>query len=286
MVVENAYFHNVVKCGARVRGSLGGMIFDKSLRLGSAGAPSSRDKDRDKDGKKGDSKDPRRRAAEGAGGVLNLMTSDAANIEALTLQLHTVWDGLLQIAIYVTLLYRYLGPSVLYGVAVLLTTVPLNAATLRVVNRLNAREMESRDDRMRKTTESIGSMDVLKAAAWDGYFLRDVRGHRDEELRRHARRGSVRALNQAVSNTIPTATLVVTLAMYARSGRPPLEREELAGEDRGVPQQGRDRPVRPGGGEARSRRRQDWRRDEGRERRAGRRRLPLVRAGGSFAESE
>lgn len=220
MVVENAYFHNVVKCGARVRGSLGGMIFDKSLRLGSAGAPSSRDKDRDKDGKKGDSKDPRRRAAEGAGGVLNLMTSDAANIEALTLQLHTVWDGLLQIAIYVTLLYRYLGPSVLYGVAVLLTTVPLNAATLRVVNRLNAREMESRDDRMRKTTESIGSMDVLKAAAWDGYFLRDVRGHRDEELRRHARRGSVRALNQAVSNTIPTATLVVTLAMYARSGRP------------------------------------------------------------------
>jgi len=41
MVVENAYFHNVVKCGARVRGSLGGLIFDKSLRLGSAGTPPS-----------------------------------------------------------------------------------------------------------------------------------------------------------------------------------------------------------------------------------------------------
>ena len=41
-----------------------------------------------------------------------------------------------------------------------------------------------------------------------------------KKLRRHARRGSVRALNQAVSNTIPTITLVVTLAMYARSGRP------------------------------------------------------------------
>merc|ERR1719310_1857875 len=63
-------------------------------------------------------------------------------------------------------------------------------------------------------------MSVLKAAAWDGLFAGDVRGHRDEELRRHARRGSVRAVNQAISNTVPTVTLVVTLAMYARSGRP------------------------------------------------------------------
>ena len=36
MIVENQYFHNVVKCACEVRGSLSGMIFDKSLRLSSS----------------------------------------------------------------------------------------------------------------------------------------------------------------------------------------------------------------------------------------------------------
>lgn len=39
-------------------------------------------------------------------------------------------------------------------------------------------------------------------------------------MRRHLKRGSIRALNSALSNSIPTLVLVVTLVAYAKSGRP------------------------------------------------------------------
>lgn len=43
---------------------------------------------------------------------------------------------------------------------------------------------------------------------------------RKEEMRQHLKRGSIRALNSAVSNSVPTLVLVVTLIAYAKSGGP------------------------------------------------------------------
>lgn len=214
MIVENQYFHNVVKCACEVRGSLAGMIFDKSLRLSSSslGQDVNNSSSKEKKNKKKESL--------GSGGVLNLMQSDATNIELLTLQLHTIWDGLLQIAIYITLLYKYLGPSTLKGLAVLLATIPINAMILRKLNRLNRQEMLSKDARMKKTTESVANMQLLKLQSWEDIFAKYVQTQREEELARHKKRGLVRALNQAISNAVPTVTLVVTLAAYAKTGKP------------------------------------------------------------------
>jgi ABC-type multidrug transport system fused ATPase/permease subunit len=207
MIVENQYFHNVVKCAAEARGSVAGLIFDKSLRLSSGGGATS-----------SDGKD--KAVNMGSGEVLNLMQSDATTLEMLALQLHTVWDGLLQIGIYITLLHRYLGPSVLWGLGILLTTIPINALTLRLLNRLNVKEIMAKDARMKKTTESISNMQLLKLMGWETLFANDVQSHREEELRRHTKRGAVRAMSQALSNAAPTVSLVATLSAYARSGNP------------------------------------------------------------------
>lgn len=226
MVIENQYFHNVVKCACEVRGSISGMIFDKSLRLPRGvgdgkvtvaedeGGPGSDKKTR----KKVTSK--KKMAAYGSGGALNLMQSDAAIIEGLTMQLHTLWDGLLQISIYIGLLYRYLGTPVLWGLSVLLATIPINAMILRILNRLNRRETEAKDARIKKTTESISNMQLLKLQSWEEIFARDIENFREEELRRLTKRGAVRALNQAISFAVPTITLVTTLSAYAKMGKP------------------------------------------------------------------
>lgn len=215
MVVENAYFHGVVKCACEVRGGIAGMIFDKSLRLSSdgGGAGEAADATKTEEGKK-------EKGSLGSGAVMNLMQSDATTVEALTMQLHTLWDGLLQISVYISLLYRFLGPPVMWGVSVLLATIPINAATLRVLNRLAAREAAAKDARMRKTTESVGNMPLLKLQGWERIFARDVQQRRGEELDRHSKKGAVRALNQAVSNVVPTVTLVATLSAYAKTGKP------------------------------------------------------------------
>lgn len=226
MVIENQYFHNVVKCACEVRGSLSGMIFDKSLRLsrgvGDGKAADTGDYDEtsrgDKTKKKAKAK--KRSAGYGSGGALNLMQSDAAIIEALTMQLHTLWDGLLQISIYIGLLYKYLGTPVIWGLSVLLATIPINAIILRILNRLNRRETEAKDARMKKTTESISNMQLLKLQSWESIFANDIEKFREEELKRLTKRGAVRALNQAISFAVPTITLVATLSAYAKMGKP------------------------------------------------------------------
>ena len=209
MITENQYFHNVVQCATQTRGSLAGMIFDKSMRLPSGS-----------EGTSVSFTDQNKKTSLGAGGVLNLMQSDASTIESAALQFHTTWDGPLQIAMYTSLLFRYLGPSVLWGILVLVMVIPLNSITLRILNRMRRFENEAKDSRTKRTTEAISNMKLLKLQAWEKNFAADIRTHRKEELRRHVSRGVIRALNQAISNAVPALVLVVTLTAYSKTGRP------------------------------------------------------------------
>ncbi|KAL7562243.1 hypothetical protein ACA910_004050 [Epithemia clementina (nom. ined.)] len=224
MILENQYFHYVVRCATNVRGSLSGLIFDKALALPGGGSGVIHPIDTDlankiKNGEAngGSTMTP---APIGSGGVLNLMQSDTGIIESAALQIHTIWDGILQLAMYTFLLYRILGPSVVYGCAVLLATIPMNSLTLRLLNRLSKYENEAKDARTKRTAESITNMKLLKLFGWEQNFADDIRRHRREELRRHVSRGVIRALNSAISNAVPALVLVVTLGAYAKSGNP------------------------------------------------------------------
>ncbi len=86
MLLENQFFHGVVGMSTKTRGSLEGLIFDKSLRLPDGGS-GVMTKQRSNDEKK----------ALGSGGVLNLMQTDATIIESAAMQIHTIWDGPLQV---------------------------------------------------------------------------------------------------------------------------------------------------------------------------------------------
>jgi len=196
MIIENQYFHHVLKYATQIRGVAAGIIFDKSLKLASD------------------------ENAVGVGSMLNLMQTDASVLENTALQLHTLWDGPLQIAIYTTLLYRYLGKSVLYGMTVLLLTIPVNILLLRVLNTMTRYENKAKDARTKRTTETISSIKLLKLQGWESFFAADIEREREEELSRHVTRGAVRALNQAISNAVPAIVLVVTLMAYSRSGAP------------------------------------------------------------------
>lgn len=127
---------------------------------------------------------------------------------------------LVQIALYTYLLYKYLGPSVLYGLVVLLMVIPLNSITLRIVDYFSRFEIEARDARTKRTTESINNMKLLKVQGWEDQFANDIRRHRTEELDHHKSRGIIRAINSAISNAVPALVLVVTLTAYAKTGKP------------------------------------------------------------------
>ncbi len=105
MIIENRYFHNVINCATLVRGSLTGLIFDKSLRLssssigglssGSSSNNSVKDEDNDDDDSDTTPKAKRKKkegiASLGTGGILNLMQTDVGIIESAAMQIHTIW---------------------------------------------------------------------------------------------------------------------------------------------------------------------------------------------------
>ena len=75
MITENQYFHNVVRMATQVRGTVEGMIFDKSLRLPEGGSGvltkvDSRDKNKSADGS---TKKEKQKKALGSGGVSSNM---------------------------------------------------------------------------------------------------------------------------------------------------------------------------------------------------------------------
>ena len=121
---------------------------------------------------------------------------------------------------YTALLFNYLGPSVFYGVAVLLVAIPVNSFSLRILNRLSKQENEAKDARTKRTSEAIANMKLLKLQGWEQQFAEQIREHRQDELKRHATKGVVRALSQAFSNSVPALVLVVTLTAYVKTGRP------------------------------------------------------------------
>jgi len=173
MIVENKYFYNVVKSATEIRGTLMGMIFDKSLRVSCFATM------QEKGDKTTISTDNNKNVlTSGSGSVINLMQSDATVIENLALQVHTLWDGLLQISIYSTLLFIYLGRPVIYGILVLLLTIPLNTLTLRILNRMSKAELEAKDARSKKTTEAIQNMKLLKLQGWVSCFQKDIEMYR------------------------------------------------------------------------------------------------------------
>ena len=123
--------------------------------------------------------------------VLNLMQSDASTIEYTAIQVHTLWDGPLQIAIYTYLLFQYLGSSVGWGLAVLLTVIPANSVVLRISDRLSRLENEARSARTKRTNESIANMKLLKLQSWEREFAKDIEHHRRDELMFHRKRGVI-----------------------------------------------------------------------------------------------
>jgi len=227
MLTENQYFHNVVNMSTQIRGATEGLIFDKSLRLPEGGSgvltkdkSSSSKKKSSSDDKNQPTKKSKPKKALGSGGVLNLMQSDASTLEFAALQVHTLWDGPLQIAIYTYLLFQCLGSSVLWGLAVLLSVIPTNSVVLRISNKLVQRQNEAKSARTKRTNESITHMKLLKLQSWEKEFSKDIEDHRHDELSYRRKRGVVRAINGAIGNAVPALVLVVTLAAYAKTGKP------------------------------------------------------------------
>ena len=98
MTTENSYFYYTVINALEVRGIISGLLFDKSLLLPSTSSDASPSTLKEK-------KKKRSLDTSGTGSTLNLLQIDTSIIENFFIQIHTFWDGPLQVSPFIHIYY-------------------------------------------------------------------------------------------------------------------------------------------------------------------------------------
>ncbi|KDP39252.1 hypothetical protein JCGZ_01009 [Jatropha curcas] len=109
-----------------------------------------------------------------SGEVINFMTVDAGRIGDFSWYMHDSWLAIIQVSLALFILYKNLG---LAAVAALLATIIvmlLNYPLGRLQERFQEKLMESKDKRMKATSEILRNMRILKLQAWEMKFLSKI----------------------------------------------------------------------------------------------------------------
>ncbi|XP_074312621.1 ABC transporter C family member 3-like [Silene latifolia] len=109
-----------------------------------------------------------------SGEMINIMSVDAERVGHFSWFIHDPWMVILQVALALMILYKSLG---LASIASLITTVLLmlvNFPLSTLVKKYQEKLMESKDKRMKATSEVLKNMRILKLQAWEMKFLSKI----------------------------------------------------------------------------------------------------------------
>ncbi|KAI3460999.1 hypothetical protein Pfo_017662 [Paulownia fortunei] len=150
--------------GMHVRSALTAMVYRKGLRLSSSA-----------------------RQNHTSGEIINYMAVDVQRVGDYSWYLHDIWMLPLQIILALAILYKNVGIA---SVATLIATIVSIVATVplaRIQEDYQEKLMAAKDDRMRKTSECLRNMRILKLQAWEDRYrvkLEEMRGVEFKYLRK------------------------------------------------------------------------------------------------------
>ncbi|KAG6781643.1 hypothetical protein POTOM_014554 [Populus tomentosa] len=146
--------------GTRLRAVTATMIYKKSLTISSQS-------------KQGHS----------SGEMINIMTIDADRLGIFSWYIHDPWLVILQVCLALLILYRNLGLGSVAGFVATVIVMSLNYPFGILEEKFQDKLMESKDKRMKATTEILRNMRVLKLQGWEMKFLSKILELREVETR-------------------------------------------------------------------------------------------------------
>lgn len=117
-----------------------------------------------------------------SGEMINFMTVDAQRIGDFSWYMHDPWMVFLQVGLALSILYRSLG---LASIATFIATILIMLANFplsTLLEKYQERLMESKDKRMKATSEILKNMRILKLQAWEMKFLSKLVDLRSNEI--------------------------------------------------------------------------------------------------------
>ncbi|KAL6554132.1 hypothetical protein OROMI_019805 [Orobanche minor] len=168
--IRRHWIFKMQQIGIRLRGVTTVMLYNKSLTLPSCS-----------------SQLQGHHGSDGSGGtegeLINVVAVDVEKIQAFIVYLHDTWLIFFQIGLALLILYNKLGLLASVG-AFLVTSIFMVANTLSMKWQAKFQEklMESKDNRMKVTIETLRNMRVLRFQGWEMKCLSNILQHRKVEM--------------------------------------------------------------------------------------------------------
>ncbi|KAI9398574.1 hypothetical protein POPTR_003G198401v4 [Populus trichocarpa] len=183
--------------GTRLRAVTATMIYNKSLTISSHS-------------KQGHS----------SGQIINIMTIDANRLGIFSWYMHDPWLVILQVCLALLILYRNLGLGSVAGFVATVIVMSLNYPFGRLEEKFQDKLMESKDKRMKATTEILRNMRILKLQGWEMKFLSKILELRKVETRWLKKYLYTSEVITVVAWVTPTVVAVATFGTCMLMGVP------------------------------------------------------------------
>ncbi|KAI4350307.1 hypothetical protein L6164_004775 [Bauhinia variegata] len=150
--------------GMHVRSALTAMVYRKGLRLSSLSKQSHT-----------------------SGEIVNYMAVDVQRVGDYSWYLHDIWVLPLQIVLALMILYKNIGIAFIATLIATIISIVVTIPVAQVQENFQDKLMTAKDERMRKTSECLRNMRILKLQAWEDRYrmeLEDMRGVEFKWLRK------------------------------------------------------------------------------------------------------
>ncbi|GAB4853584.1 Canalicular multispecific organic anion transporter 2 [Ancistrocladus abbreviatus] len=158
-ISERQWMFRLQRAGIKARSVLVAMIYNKGLTLSCQS-------------KQGHT----------SGEIINFLSVDAERVSEFSWYMHEPWLVIIQVALALLILYKNLG---LASIAAFITTIAvmlINYPFSTVLEKYQDKLMESKDKRMKATSEILKNMRILKLQAWEMKFLSKILELRNGEI--------------------------------------------------------------------------------------------------------
>ncbi|KAH0904777.1 hypothetical protein HID58_044280 [Brassica napus] len=109
-----------------------------------------------------------------SGEIINLMAVDADRLDAFTWFMHDPWILVLQVSLALWILYNSLGLGSVAAFPAFILVMLANYPFAKLEDKFQSNLMKSKDNRMKKTSEVLLNMRILKLQGWEMKFLSKI----------------------------------------------------------------------------------------------------------------
>ncbi|XP_060187166.1 ABC transporter C family member 3-like isoform X2 [Lycium barbarum] len=157
-LAQRHWFFKVQQGGYRARAALVAKIYNKGLTLSCQSKQSHT-----------------------SGEIINFMTVDAERIGDFGWYMHDPWMVIIEVGLALVILYKNLGLAAIAAFVATILVMLLNIPLGSLQEKFQEKLMESKDKRMKATSEVLRNMRILKLQAWEMKFLSRILDLRSTE---------------------------------------------------------------------------------------------------------